>query len=99
MADKKTATFVRKLTGWRGDAALYRMDPPHEGSEYVIASAVDLNYGDSVPATFALASCETYLFPADEDGDVVEYTEMDGSLKGVKDHEDALNAAGYEVTR
>lgn len=93
---RKTATFIKDLDGWRGHASLYRMEPPHEGHEFVIASAVDLIIdGYVMPGP----SCETYLFGANADGEVEDYMELDGSLKSVKDHDAALIDAGYEVVR
>lgn len=90
MTDRKTATLVRQLDDFNGDAALYRMTPPHEGHEYVIASAVVLTYE---------AGCETYLFASSESGEIADWLELDGSLKNTLSHDDALNAAGYEVVR
>jgi len=81
-----TATELRRLTGYNGDARLYRMTPPHKGHRYVIASAAAA-YGNH----------ETYLFPADASGEVTDWTELPGSLKGQLDHAAALEAAGYQV--
>ena len=54
------ATLVKdNLTGFNGHAALYRVEPEHEGYKYVIASTADM---------FGL---ETYLFPSDENGMVI----------------------------
>lgn len=94
-----TATLVRaNLPGFQGDASLYRMDPPLAGYsfddeapapryEYVIASAARVPY----------SGAETYLFGADADGKVVEWTELPGSQKGTMSHADALVDAGYTV--
>ena len=76
------ATFVRELN-WRGDAHLYKLDPKHDGVEYVVVSAVE--------------AYETYIFPADESGNVEEYIEMDGSFRGGLDHAEALRGLGYQV--
>ena len=35
----KTATFIRTV-GWPGDARLYRLDPPLDGHDHVIVSAI-----------------------------------------------------------
>ncbi len=86
MAHRHTARLVRaNLPKWQGVANLYQMTPPHEGHEYVIVSAVNQHV------------TETYLFAASPDGEVVEWCEMNGSLKGTTDHAEALAAAGYEV--
>ena len=84
-----TATFVKQLRGgnWGGDARLYRLDPPMDGVEHVIVSAVHV-----------LGLPETYIFSARADGsDVVSWTELNGSFKGDLDHARALRNAGYDV--
>lgn len=40
---------------------------------------------------------ETYLFPADPDGTIKDWLELDGSFKGDLDHERAIRQAGYEI--
>jgi len=94
-----TATLVRKLAGtWKGDARLYRCDPPmqyraHWGdtetkpAEFVIVSGVDHGF-----------ACETYIFPATPEGEVADWGELDGSFQGCVNHALALQGAGYSVT-
>lgn len=91
------ATLIKRLHSWRGDAALYRVEPPLDGNDYVVVSAVDLalrfpTYGDPRPMQI-----ETYIFAADENGKVEDYGELSGSMKGTLDHTEALLDAGYEV--
>lgn len=84
----KRATKIKDLpaTGRGGIQALYRMDPPHAGYEYVVASAASV-----------LDTPETYLFPADADGKITKWGELDGSSRGHLDHDRAIRDAGYEV--
>jgi len=82
----KVATFLKQLNGWRSYAALYRCEPPHEGEEYVVVSAVDAPYSGP----------ETYIFPANADGTTKDMAEMPGSFRGALDHYTALARAGYE---
>ncbi len=82
-----TAVKIKDLSGWNGHASLYRLDPPLDGEEYVIASA----------ARVSGLAIETYLFPSDKDGNPKSYSEMDGSVKGTLSHADALGLAGYEI--
>jgi hypothetical protein len=96
----KTAHHVRDLTE-DGSVALYRMSPPmlnerfdHETGEYietrdeyVVASAV----------TVFWSGPETYLFSADEDGEVTDWVELAGSFRGALDHAKALAGAGYVI--
>lgn len=67
-------TKIRKLSNFKGDAALYRLD---DGS-YVAVSAIN-TYGGP----------ETLVFPADESGEVTDWLEIGGG-RGYLDHEEAL---------
>lgn len=84
-----TATLVKKLKGYTGDAALYRLSIPLGGHEYVIVSA----------AVAPVSGPETYIFAAPTDGDIGNRAELPGSVRGVLSHEDALALAGYEVAK
>jgi hypothetical protein len=62
-----TATFLKDVTqhGANGFSSvvsqkLYRLDPPLEGNALVVVSAVDIFHPFGGP--------ETYIFPANEDG-------------------------------
>lgn len=91
------AEFVKDLRTSKTGATrkLWKVDPPvkygYDGrggdAEYVVTSAVS--------ATFTGA--ETYIFPADEKGEVVDWGELDGSYRGGFDHEKAI--AGFEASR
>ena len=59
------------------------------GDEYVVVSAADVMYSGP----------ETYIFGADENGEVVDWLELPGSFRGKLDHVAALEGAGYEVER
>jgi hypothetical protein len=93
-----TATLVkRNLPGATGVAHLYRLDPP------VADTAWGGNPNDTfefvrVSATVVPGSGpETYIFPADETGAVIDWGELPGSYRGGLDHAEALRGAGYEV--
>lgn len=94
----KTATIVKRdLPGATGTAHLYRLDPPIEDRDYDGSHLGTYEYV-RVSATYAMFSGpETYIFPADETGEVTSWGELDGSYKGGLDHEEALRGAGYEV--
>lgn len=95
---KQTATLVReKLPKFSGHANLYRLSEPLDGNEYVIVSAVNMGSRfpmDHVPLSMQI---ETYIFPASEDGEVIDWGELFGSMKGTLSHIEALGEAGYEV--
>ena len=89
----KTATFVKQLEGWQGDARLYHLSEPMVAEEaptketsYVIVSAVD-----------AYSGPETYIFPATAVGECLGFGELDGSFQGELSHEKALLNAGYKI--
>jgi hypothetical protein len=88
-----TAKQIKSLSGWRGDARLYRVDPPMKcwdkpSTEYVIVSATIVAYSGP----------ETYIFAADETGTVTDWSELSGSQRGPLDHVAVLRDAGYEVS-
>jgi hypothetical protein len=85
------ATKVKEMDDWRGDAALYKLDPPlvdGDGEhEYVVVSAADA----------FMSGPETYIFAADMNGHVDCFIELSGSFRGDLCHETALANAGYRV--
>ncbi len=93
----KTATFIREhVNGVGAVQRLYRLSVPMTAEhcdepvsyEYVIVSAVVVDYGGGP---------ETYIFGADENGDVVDWLELPGSYRGDLNHEEALRGAGYSI--
>ena len=95
---KKIALCVKQnVPGFRGEAHLFSVEPPMEYipeyneppklTEYVIVSGV--NAFGSGP--------ETFIFPADKDGNILSWGELDGSFQGDIDIVRALSNAGYTV--
>ena len=70
--------------------SLYKMNPPHNGYEYVIASSLFGRLGRH-------QLDETYLFGADKEGVILDWCELDGSMKVTQSHAEAFNEAGYCV--
>lgn len=99
----KTATLLDTdlPTDTAGVWQHYRLDPPMtycdcyecslgggcEVAEYVIVSAANVPYSGP----------ETYIFSADENGNVTNWSELPGSYRGDLDHENALHRAGYAI--
>lgn len=82
-----TATLLKAgLKGFRGHASLYRCDPPHEGSTFVIVSTANC-FGVN----------ETYLSPATAEGEIKDWLEMEGSMKDTSSHQEVWANAGYEM--
>ena len=85
----KTATLVKdNIEGFRGRVALYKLSEAHEGYKYVICSS------STDASIFGL---ETFIFGANGRGEVLDCDELYGSKRDTEDHEEVLNAAGYEV--
>jgi hypothetical protein len=107
----KTATLIKRFDSgeFNGDARLYKVDPPMplrdwtadklgvKDTEYVVVSAVTLDFGGMMRGQSIYNSTETYIFPADETGEITDWGELDGSMKGTLKHSEALREAGYEV--
>lgn len=81
--------------GKMGPCAAYRLEPPlinidwddsEESHEYIFVS-------QAAP----LFMWETYIFAADENGEVNNWGELDGSRKGYITPDDLLRELGYEV--
>ena len=96
-----TVKYVEESNGFRSQASLYKLsepveygikwnddDPPLQTTQYVIISSV-------VTLQFHGDGPETYIFPADKNGNIIDWCEMDGSLKGTMSHDDAIEAAGW----
>lgn len=88
---ENTARFLKNLN-MKGDAKLFELSSPVEYDEaeetkFVVVSAVIAMY----------SGAETYIFPANEEGEILDWGELDGSFRGGLDHEQALSNAGYEV--
>jgi hypothetical protein len=85
------ATFIKKID-WRSDARLYKISRPVEYgygefsgmTRYVIVSAITFGYGSEC------GDCETFIFPAFENGKAIEMLEMSGSERGTLDHHKVL---------
>ena len=56
-------------------------------TKYVLVSAVNVMFSGP----------ETYIFPCDKEGNVLNWTDLDGSMRGTLSHEKALHNMGYEL--
>lgn len=61
-------------------------DDCRDGFDHVLISAVRHEYAH-----------ETYIFPCDPDGDVISWSELDGSYTGGTDHQEAIDGAGWTL--
>ena len=95
MNEKGIATLILEdLPEFVGRASLYGVlpgvaydaDGVKHTTNYVIVSAVHDHLIH-----------ETFIFPADESGSVIDWGELDGSLRGTTSHQKALEGAGYKL--
>lgn len=90
------AVLIGRAKGrWRSTATHYRLTPPavitnDQGQREEYADVV-------VSATTVHGIPETYVFPADSEGNITGWGELEGSTRGEFDHALALHNLGYEV--
>lgn len=80
----KTAKMLKYINNNR---ILWEVFPRIDGNKYVITSAVN------VP----LSGPETYMFAADENGDIVSFFELPGSYRGGLEHKKCFDYIGYDI--
>jgi hypothetical protein len=100
--DKK-AKFIKQLEGYQGNAALYELSEPvsyprwvnhdeeQQKTKWVVVSALD--------SAFDTGISECYIFAAADNGEVVDWGELDGSERGTTNHQYVLASAGYELVK
>lgn len=96
-AKMKTATYIRDVHPTAtGRMKLYRLS---KSVEYDAPAEEDSRQTDHVVVSAAntYSGPETYIFPANEGGDILSWLELDGSFRGGLDHQQALKNAGYKV--
>lgn len=97
----KTATLIDcpELVGrGTGEMRLYKLSPAIKATSYGDDSEMEIEYAYVVvSAAYAMGMPETYIFPADSNGEILSWSELEGSFQGAFDHERALENAGYVV--
>jgi hypothetical protein len=92
----KYAMFYQTVKMGTSDALHFKLSHPIEYKDK--NEQKQLTYDIVVSATSTPNHGEqTYIFPADKKGTVLSWTQHEGSLKGVMDHDAALKNAGYEA--
>ncbi|SER51203.1 MULTISPECIES: hypothetical protein [Pseudomonas] len=87
---RKAKLLIDHLPKARGHQALYELSEPLDGHSLVVVSAIDYE-------SHGWKTLETYIFPASKDGEIIDYCELEGSIKGTASHAEALANAGYEI--
>lgn len=88
----KTATILKRPNEYQ---ILVKLDPPFN----------NWDYEDNVPhVSLAIISCgrahgsnETYAFRADEEGQIIDWSELSMSRKGYRNHYRMLQESGYTL--
>jgi hypothetical protein len=96
-----TAKFVKDVSeNFSGKANVFKLDPPVK---------YDIPYfDDQQPAKYTafvvvsathvpLMGDETFIFPSDELGNVLDWEELDGSYEGDRNIARAIENAGYTI--
>ncbi len=94
------ATLVKRgLKGFSGDARLYRLSEKISyGWDYdTEESKGDTDHVIVSAAVVMMSGPETYIFPSNENGDIVDWGELNGSFKGELNHSMAIDYAGWEL--
>ena len=95
MNEKGIATLIREdLPEFVGHASLYGVLP---GVAYDADGVKHTTNHVIVSAVHDHLINETFIFPADESGSVIDWGELDGSLRGTASHRKALEGAGYKL--
>ena len=95
MNEKGIATLIREdLPEFVGHASLYGVLP---GIAYDVDGVMHTTNYVIVSAVQDHLINETFIFPADESGSVIDWGELDGSLRGTTSHRKALEGAGYKL--
>lgn len=89
---KTAKVLIDTMPGMRGQASCFELDPPivdyyDKKVYFVVVSA----------ANVPLSGNETYIFPSDEKGGIVNWGEMPGSRKGTVSPKGLLKELGYTI--
>ena len=99
MSDKTATLLIDNLPGFNGHAALYRCEPPIEDYSWDDEKKPEKRALVVASTAYALGRPETYLFPANEAGEITSWVELPGSRKDITSHEEVFSLAGYFFVR
>lgn len=96
MMKAKRIKFVNE--DFPAEQVLWELDTPvkfNDGSEEEAEKETNFVVTSAVNAPFS--GPETYIFPTDKDGNILDWLELHGSFRGYLDHEEAITGAGFEI--
>lgn len=80
----KAAYKIKQLSSSK---ILWEVMPRIDGNKYVVTSVSNLTrLGE-----------ETYMFAADEQGNIIDWSELEGSYRGEQDHHNCFKNIGYST--
>jgi hypothetical protein len=82
-----TNRIARKIKNVNKNQILWEVMPRIEGNKYVVTSISDL----------AFSGPETYMFAADENGNIINWNELPGSYRGELNHGKCFKEIGYKI--
>lgn len=82
-----TARYIKDIEGMNGHVEMFEFNPPIEGNQFAIVSAIVSAFDTRMP--------ETYIFACDSEGKILGWSELDGSYCGGTSIDKALRNAGY----
>jgi hypothetical protein len=82
-----TNRTARKIKNINKHQILWEVLPKINGHKYVVTSAKSVQFSGP----------ETYMFGADENGEIVDWCELPGSYRGELNHQKCFEEIGYNV--
>ena len=94
----KTAELILdNLENFIGHASLYKLSESIEEYGYCDDDAIQLHDYVICSTTHLSVATETYIFPADEQGNITSWHELEGSKKDCDSHDEVLGDIGYVI--
>lgn len=94
------AEFIKDVSkDFKGTAKLWRITPPVVYTEWTDDSgeiSLETEYVITSATNAMFTGPETYIFPADSEGNILNWTELPGSYRGGLDHELAISQVGSQ---
>jgi hypothetical protein len=82
-----TNRTARKIKNVNSHQILWEALPRIEGYKFVITSTSNVQF----------TGPETYMFAADEKGNIIDWCELPGSYRGELNHEKCFEEIGYKI--
>lgn len=79
--------IANKIKTISDNKVLWEVFPRINGHKHVVTSAVTLQF----------TGPETYMFAADEKGNIIDWEELPGSYRGSVEHKKCFESIGYNV--